>query len=130
MEEILTVAINFRARIDNNSKNKVSISLFGGFDGTSACQLADVMEEKIENATHIHIHTDGLKHIDNFGLNVFIARIRKFHKQLINIEFTGRYKKNFKDRKNFARDSKQAYLRIPDKVGRPFPEMTSGGDSD
>lgn len=106
------MANNFRTRIDNKARNKVSISLFGDFDGTSACQLADVMKEKIESATQIDIHTDGLKHIDNFGLNVFNARVRKFHNQLINIEFTGRHKKNFKDREIFACDFKEAYSMI------------------
>lgn len=106
------MANNFQTRINNKSRDKVSISLFGDFDGTSACRLADVMNEKIENATKIYIHTDGLKKIDQFGLNVFIARIKKFHQRLISIEFKGRHKENFKDRENFACDSKEAYSMI------------------
>jgi anti-anti-sigma regulatory factor len=95
MEAIFIMANNFRTRIKNKSKNKVSISLFGDFDGASAYELADVVKEKIENTKHIDIHTDGLKNIYHFGLNVFIAHIKKLRHPSINIEFKGRYKENF-----------------------------------
>lgn len=91
------MANNFRTQIENKSNNKVSISLFGDFDGTSACELADVVKEKIEKIKQIDIHTDGLKDIDRFGLNVFNARIKKFRQPVINIEFKGKHKENFKD---------------------------------
>jgi len=87
----------FRTRIKNNSKNTISIALFGDFDGASAYELADVVKENMEKTNRINIQTDGLKDIYHFGLDIFNAQIRKLCPPSINLEFKGRYKEAFQE---------------------------------
>ena len=64
------MASNFKISIHRNS-DSMDLKLVGDFDGTSACELLNVMKEKCSGVDRVFINTSGLKEICRFGQDTF-----------------------------------------------------------
>lgn len=76
--------------VSEKSKGDLHIRLTGDFDGSSACELVNALEDCSESAGNIVIDTCGLLTIHPFGKGVFqkYCAVRKLPH---NITFTGKY---------------------------------------
>ena len=91
------MAKNFRICTKERSNQSLALELFGDFDGSSACELINVLDESVKNASKVAIDTDGLKTIDAFGLNVFLPRMSWLNNTRVDIEVTGRFSGIFQE---------------------------------
>jgi anti-anti-sigma regulatory factor len=82
------MASNFRIYVQRNSDD-LHIKLEGDFDGTSACQLLNVMKENQSGVTKIFIDTSLLDYIYPFGRDVFHNNLKAVDVQRISLLFTG-----------------------------------------
>ena len=65
------MAANFRM-IRRRKKNNLHLKLSGDFDGMSAMELLNVLEENADTAKKIFIETDGICTMLPFGRDVFL----------------------------------------------------------
>ena len=72
------MASNFEIAIDKNS-DSIGLKLAGDFDGTSACELINAIKKVPQDAVRISIHTNGLKNIYPFGLDIFHKIMRSLN---------------------------------------------------
>jgi len=86
------MAQNFRVVVHQNSEN-LHLRLEGDFDGSSAHELLNTLEERCRFASRAFIHTNGLKQVDPFGLSVFHANLAglKGGKKCRPLHFTGEH---------------------------------------
>jgi stage II sporulation protein AA (anti-sigma F factor antagonist) len=89
------MAKNFRALSKGINSRSVRIQLQGDFDGTSAHELANILNTYDNNYPRVTIDTEGLKSINAFGLDVFIIRLKSMRRSYARIVFTGKFKANF-----------------------------------
>jgi hypothetical protein len=82
------MASNFEIAIDKNS-DSIGLKLAGDFDGTSACELINAIKKVPQDAVRISIHTNGLKNIYPFGLDIFHKIMRSLNRQSTKVVFTG-----------------------------------------
>lgn len=82
------MASNFRVFIHRNGDN-IHLKLSGGFDGSSAHELLNILALHGGKAKKIFIHTSGLSAVHSFGKDVFHGTCSR-HKRLVrNMIFTG-----------------------------------------
>lgn len=79
---------NFRISMHRNSEN-LHLKLMGDFDGTSACELINVLRKNSNDLRTVFIHTSCLKTIYPFGREVFRRNISELNGQRTFITFTG-----------------------------------------
>lgn len=89
------MAKNFRILSKHESNRSVRIQLKGDFDGTSAHELANVLNKYGASYPKVEIDTEGLRSIDVFGLDVIFLRLKSRPRSHASIIFTGRFKSNF-----------------------------------
>jgi hypothetical protein len=82
------VALSFRIVIQENSEN-LHLRLTGDFDGSSACELLEVLKKKAYAAQKVFIHTNELGEVHPFGQNTFEKRVSELRGDLRKIHFTG-----------------------------------------
>ena len=84
------MASNFKILAHINDKN-LHIKLIGDFDGSSACELLDCIGKHHSKFSNIFIHTNCLKRLYPFGLDVFRGNIHELSKKnpKVRIIFTG-----------------------------------------
>jgi hypothetical protein len=82
------MASDFRIYIHRNGEN-IHLKLSGGFDGSSAHELIDILDLYCDEARKIFIHTSGLSPIHSFGKDIFQYKCSQFKKLVPNIVFTG-----------------------------------------
>ena len=82
------MASNFGISVDKKS-DSFGLKLAGDFDATSAYELIYAIKKLPENIVKISIHTDGLKSISPFGLDVFHRNMSPLDNQSRKIVFTG-----------------------------------------
>ncbi|MBW1676330.1 MAG: hypothetical protein JRF30_03450 [Deltaproteobacteria bacterium] len=82
------MASNFRISIHRNSDN-LDLKLMGDFDGTSACELLNAMEENCDGVARIFVNTSGLKHIYPFGQDTFQNSLYLLKDRPFRLVFTG-----------------------------------------
>ena len=68
------MAANFRIR-KTRRRNRLEVALSGDFDGSSAAQLANVLERNRERYAVIRVLTEDLGHVAGFGCQVLRARM-------------------------------------------------------
>jgi hypothetical protein len=83
------MASNFKIFIERNGDN-LHLKLRGDFDGTSACELLNVLNEKCGGGDKIFIHTGGLKEIYSFGRETFQNNFYTLKGHVFHLQFTGR----------------------------------------
>ncbi|MCK4391186.1 MAG: hypothetical protein KAV83_13220, partial [Desulfobacterales bacterium] len=82
------MASNFRICIHRNS-DSLDLKLMGDFDGTSACELLNVMKENSHGVARVLVNTNGLKEIYPFGRDTFQSRLYLLKHLPIRLIFTG-----------------------------------------
>jgi hypothetical protein len=82
------MAGNFRISVHRNS-NSLDLKLIGDFDGTSACELLNVLEEKCNRVHTVLINTNGLREIYPFGQDTFENSLYLLKDRPIRLVFTG-----------------------------------------
>lgn len=91
------MAANFRVNTKEISNQSLALQLFGDFDGSSACELINLLDESVKKTFKVAIDTDGLKTINTFGLNVFLPRMSLLNNTRVEIEVTGRFSEIFRE---------------------------------
>ncbi len=81
------MAANFKIKVYRNSEN-VHLKLFGDFDGNSAHELINIINE-LNYKAKLFVHTGCLKQIDTFGLEVFRKNINNLNIRPVSCWFTG-----------------------------------------
>jgi hypothetical protein len=82
------MASNFGIAIDKKSDG-VGLKLVGDFDATSAYELIYAIRKLPEDTGKITIHTNGLKNIYPFGLEIFHTFMNPVDGQSTKIVFSG-----------------------------------------
>jgi anti-anti-sigma regulatory factor len=82
------MASNFGIAIDKKNDG-FGLQLEGDFDATSAYELIHAIKKLPEDTGKICIHTNGLKNIYPFGLNVFFTLLSSLNGQSTKIVFKG-----------------------------------------
>ena len=82
------MASNFRISIHRNSEN-LHLKLIGDFDGSSACQLLEVLRRTSSSVYKIIIHTSSLNAIYPFGRDTFHRNLCELNGNSIRLLFTG-----------------------------------------
>jgi hypothetical protein len=82
------MASNFGISVDKMSDG-FGLKLEGDFDATSAYELIYAIKKLPDYILKISIHTDGLKNISPFGLDVFHRNMSPLDGQSKKIVFTG-----------------------------------------
>ena len=83
------MAQNFKISIHRTFDN-LHIRLMGDFDGSSACELLNVLKENMDNTARVSINTGNLKKLHPFGLQVFNANFSKIKRYQTCVEFIGK----------------------------------------
>ena len=83
------MASNFKITL-NRFKDNIHLKLYGDFDGSSAHELLNLLKNNSHDLVKIYIHTDDLKHIHPFGLNIFFRSFRIINGSVDKIVFTGK----------------------------------------
>jgi len=68
------MAQNFKMVVHQNAET-LHLRLEGDFDGSSAYELLNALEERCRFAQKAFIHTGGLRQVHTFGLSVFHAHL-------------------------------------------------------
>ena len=89
------MAKNFHMLTQINKNHSLSIRLSGDFDGSSACQLINVLNKNSRKSNKAAIDTDGLRTIDTFGIDVLRPRLQQGHNIDLEIEVKGRFRDAF-----------------------------------
>ena len=84
------MASNFGIAVDRNI-DSFGLKLAGDFDATSAYELIYAIKKLPDDILKISIHTDGLKNISPFGLDVFHRNMSPRNGQSNKIVFTGNH---------------------------------------
>ncbi|MDJ0856977.1 MAG: hypothetical protein QNI88_17330 [Desulfobacterales bacterium] len=91
------MAENFRIASKELNHQYTALKLFGDFDGSSAWELINALDQNMGETGQIAINTDGLRTIYAFGLDVFLPNLSKMKKTRVNIQVTGRFREYFQD---------------------------------
>lgn len=83
------MATNFRITVHRNSEN-LHLKLAGDFDGSSAFELLGTIRSHSRHPSRIFIHTNSLKTIEPFGLDVFHTHFDLLKGESIELIFTGK----------------------------------------
>ena len=89
------MARNFRLSKKTYGNRSVALKLFGDFDGSSACELMNVLDKAIPEFKKVAIDTDGLRAIHAFGLDIFLPRMSGLKNAYAKIDITGRFREVF-----------------------------------
>ena len=82
------MAANFRIAVHRNNDN-LHLKLLGDFDGSSACELINVLKKHFRGVFRVIIHTNSLKKIYPFGRDTFQQNLLGLKNQEDHILFTG-----------------------------------------
>jgi anti-anti-sigma regulatory factor len=83
------MATNFRITLQENS-DILYLKLDGDFDGSSAYELLNILENRCRFVSKAFIHTNGLRHIYSFGSSFFRNHLSALkHCKHMSLEFTG-----------------------------------------
>ncbi|MDY6830613.1 MAG: hypothetical protein SWC96_02040 [Thermodesulfobacteriota bacterium] len=84
------MAANFKIMRHPNSEN-LHLRLMGDFDGASAMELLNVIEDCADSFQRIFVHTAGLSSFLPFGEDVFVKQGMAARLPWRNLVFTGDY---------------------------------------
>lgn len=82
------MASNFKIFLYRNEDN-LHLKLMGDFDGSSACELINVLKKSCDNVYRVIIHTNCLSNIIPFGRDVLQRNLCDLKNLPIKIMFTG-----------------------------------------
>jgi len=82
------MASNFRIQALRR-RNGIEFRLQGDFDGSSACELLNAMEDKCTSAARVIVDTSRLGQVYPFGRETFCNRLYLLKHLPIRLAFTG-----------------------------------------
>ena len=85
------MATNFKF-LSNRIRDRICLKLYGDFDGSSACELINVLKNYRHGSYQIFIETDNLNIIHPFGMDVFRKNLNALDTRINNIIITGKHK--------------------------------------
>jgi len=85
------MASNFKIRIHRNS-DSIHLNLIGFFDGTSAFELINILNDKCKDVHKVFIHTSKISDIHPFGCGVFLKNFAFKNDRSDKFIITGEYK--------------------------------------
>ena len=88
------MANNFKL-LSNKIKNRIRLQLYGDFDGSSACELINILKNNKNNSDQIFIDTNNLDTVHPFGMNVFKNNLNALKINMKNITITGKHRFSF-----------------------------------
>jgi hypothetical protein len=80
---------NFKL-LSDSARGRISLKLYGDFDGSSACELINVIKNCRNDSNQIFIDTDNLNIIHPFGMDVFKKKLNVLDFSTGNIIITGK----------------------------------------
>jgi len=83
------MANNFRF-LSNRIRDKIRLKLYGDFDGSSACELLNILKYYSYGSYQIFIDTNNLSTIHPFGINIFKKNLGVAAINTNNINITGK----------------------------------------
>ena len=83
------MASNFKISVHKNG-DKLNLVMQGDFDGTSACELLDVLKSNCNGVDRVFIDTNGLDRIYPFGQDTFENNHYVLKSKSFRIIFTGK----------------------------------------
>jgi anti-anti-sigma regulatory factor len=89
------MAGNFNISVTKTA-NHVCLKLNGDFDGSSACELMNLLNGgELFDSPEILVDTDSLKNVYPFGLNILHSRLHKVKSGKVSLIFTGKMSGRF-----------------------------------
>ena len=88
------MAGNFTINVQE-AQGHVCLKLNGDFDGSSACELLNLLNAYFRRSSKILVDTDTIKRIYPFGLNVFHNRLIEVKPPEIPLIFIGKLSAQF-----------------------------------
>lgn len=83
------MAANFKISLHRNNAS-LEVNHTGDFDGTSACELLNILSEKCDGVESVLVNTSRLKEIYPFGLDTFQNNLYRLKGKPIRLLFTGK----------------------------------------
>lgn len=87
------MAANFKMSIHRKNAN-LELKLTGDFDGTSACELLNVLKENCNGVGRVFVNTSSLKDVYPFGRDTFQKNLYMLKEKPIRLVFTGKNAKS------------------------------------
>jgi len=87
------MAKNFKF-LSDRIRDRISLKLYGDFDGSSACELISVLKNTRNGSNKIFIDTNNLNIIHPFGMDVFKKNLSVLDININNIIITGKHRLN------------------------------------
>jgi hypothetical protein len=84
----IIMAANFRISVQRSS-HSLLLNVMGDFDGTSACELLNILKESSDGVARVFVNTTGLKDIYPFGQDTFHNSLYLLKDLPIRLVFTG-----------------------------------------
>ncbi len=85
------MANNFKF-LSNHVPDRIFLKLYGDFDGSSACELINVLKNYRRDSNQIFIDTNNLNTIHSFGMDVFKRNLSTLDINKNNITITGKHR--------------------------------------
>jgi hypothetical protein len=93
------MAKNFKISVQRNN-NTLGIELIGDFDGTSACELLNVLQDNCRDHVRVVVNTARVKEVYPFGVDTFNNNLYLLKNRHIRLEFTGNRSSTIAPRRN------------------------------
>ena len=84
------MASNFRVQVSEKNRN-LDLKLKGDFDGTSACELLNILKDRSRPFVRISIDTEGLREIYPFGVDTFQKNLYLLKDRSFRLVFVGEH---------------------------------------
>ena len=78
--------------LSDSKRGRISLKLYGDFDGSSACELINVIKNHRNGSNKIFIDTDNLNTIHPFGMDIFKKNLNVLDFSTDNIIITGKHR--------------------------------------
>ena len=85
------MANNFKF-LSNRVTDKIRLKLYGDFDGSSACELINILKDYRSGCNQIFIDTNNLNTIHPFGMDVFRRNLSTLDIDKNIITITGKHR--------------------------------------
>ena len=91
------MANNFKF-LSDGTRDKISLKLYGDFDGSSAFELINILTNYRNGSNQIFIDTNNLNTVHPFGMDVFKKNLCILDININNIIITGKHRLSLEQR--------------------------------
>lgn len=99
------MASNFKISV-RRQNGSLHLKLIGDFDGTSACELLNFLQDNCDGVARVLINTRGLKEVYPFGVDTFQNSLYLLKDRPFRLMFTGKNCASIApDQKSFSESS-------------------------